>query len=804
MEKTMIMLLLLLGSWMTMCAQEVKVYDMATLQPLSDVAVISAGRQVAAVTNHRGRVVLPVMEPGDSITFSHVSYLSRTLSYSELQRMEYRVMLTEMPHASSEVIISASRFEEESRDVAQQVQVIRQSDIRFFNQSTSADLMAQSGNIQVQKSQLGGGSPIIRGFETNKVLIVVDGVRMNNAIYRGGHLQNIITLDNMAMDKVEILFGPGSVVYGSDALGGVMHFHTRNPILSDSDELAVTGGAFLRYGSAANEQSGHVSFSIAGKKFGSFTSLTHSDFGDLRQGAVRNPFYGDWGKRPWYVDRINGRDSIVVNENENVQVGSAYRQIDLLQKFLFRQNDKVSHILNFQYSTSSDVPRYDRLTLLSGSNPRFAEWYYGPQERIFASYSVQFRDGGRFYDEGRITLGYQAISETRHDRRFNQDVRNNRYEDVTVLTLNADFARHIGEHEIRYGMDAWINDVTSTARTLNIVTGDEGPLSTRYPDGGSTMRSAAWYVTHAWEISDKLILNDGIRINQVDLNASFRDKQFFPFPFDEITQSNINLNGNIGLVYLPAKKWRISMMAATGFRAPNVDDLSKVFESVPGRVIVPNPDLKPETTYNLDLGVQREGNGIAVGFNAFYTWYRDAITVRPGLFEGQDSIDFDGQLSQVTTTVNDNRAYLYGISAFFRAEFNDHVSFHTTYNYTFGRFQTDTTDYPLDHIAPAFGRSSLMARTRKFRGEFFVMYSAAKRSEDYNLIGEDNASYSADPVNGFMPAWLTLNVRGAYQFNRFLQVQLALENILDHNYRVFSSNISGPGRNFTVTLRSSF
>ncbi|MFN9939723.1 MAG: TonB-dependent receptor, partial [bacterium] len=130
-----------------------------------------------------------------------------------------------------------------------------------------------------------------------------------------------------------------------------MHFHTRNPILSDSDELAVTGGAFLRYGSAANEQSGHVSFSIAGKKFGSFTSLTHSDFGDLRQGAVRNPFYGDWGKRPWYVDRINGRDSIVVNENENVQVGSAYRQIDLLQKFLFRQNDKVSHILNFQYST---------------------------------------------------------------------------------------------------------------------------------------------------------------------------------------------------------------------------------------------------------------------------------------------------------------------------------------------------------------------------------------------------------------------------------------------------------------------
>jgi hemoglobin/transferrin/lactoferrin receptor protein len=444
------------------------------------------------------------------------------------------------------------------------------------------------------------------------------------------------------------------------------------------------------------------------------------------------------------------------------------------------------------------------LTLLSGTAPRFAEWYYGPQERLFASYALQLRNGGIWYDEARITVGFQQISETRHDRRFNQNVRNNRYEEVGVLTLNADFARHIGKHEVRYGLDAWNNDVTSTGNTLNIVTGEEAPLSTRYPDGGSVMRSGALYVTHAWEISDKLILNDGIRYNLVELEARFNDKQFFPFPFSEITQSSGNVNGNIGLVYLPTNRWRISFMAASGFRAPNVDDLSKVFESVPGRVIVPNPDLKPESTYNLDLGIQREGNGITAGFNAFYTWYRDAITVRPGLFDGQDSIDYDGQLSQVTTTVNGNNAYLYGVSAFFHADFNDHVSFHTTYNYTFGRFETDTTDYPLDHIAPAFGRSSITARTKKFRGEFFVMYSAAKRSRDYNLIGEDNASYSADPVKGFMPAWMTLNVRAAYQFNRYLQLQIALENMLDQNYRVFSSNISGPGRNLIVTLRSNF
>ena len=124
----------------------------------------------------------------------------------------------------NEITVSATKFAEHKKYIPQQVLTISAKKMAFFNQQTTAELLTHTGNVLVQKSQLGGGSPVIRGFEANKVLLVVDGVRMNNAIFRGGHLQNVITMDNTILDKTEILFGPSSVMYGSDALGGVIAF----------------------------------------------------------------------------------------------------------------------------------------------------------------------------------------------------------------------------------------------------------------------------------------------------------------------------------------------------------------------------------------------------------------------------------------------------------------------------------------------------------------------------------------------------------------------------------------------------
>ncbi|MDP4683105.1 MAG: Plug domain-containing protein, partial [Crocinitomicaceae bacterium] len=200
-------------------AQTITIIDYNTLQPINNVEVyLKRGEPSIGKSNDKGQIIVKNGSADSSITFMHPLYTTVTIKWTEIKNNEDILKMVENIYSIDEVVISASKFEEKRKDVAQKIQVMRASEIQNMNQSSMADVLANAGNIMVQKSQQGGGSPIIRGFETNKVLIVVDGIRMNNAIYRGGHLQNVITLDNAIMDRTEIVYGPGSVVYGSDAL----------------------------------------------------------------------------------------------------------------------------------------------------------------------------------------------------------------------------------------------------------------------------------------------------------------------------------------------------------------------------------------------------------------------------------------------------------------------------------------------------------------------------------------------------------------------------------------------------------
>lgn len=739
-----------------------------------------------------------------NVEIQHPDYEKYTFQHPGNGAVEITIYLVPNTQTENETVVSANRSLEKRKDVAQKIQVIRAAEMLFQQQTSMADVLSNSGSVFVQKSQLGGGSPIIRGFETNKVLLVVDGIRMNNAIYRGGHLQNCITLDQANMERVEIVFGPGSVIYGSDAIGGVMSFQTKKPIFSSTDQTLVKSSAYLRAFSAGAGFATNAQVNVANQRFASLTSISYASYGDLRQGSKRSAAIGNLGYRPWYVARINGVDSMVVNADSSLQVGSGYSQYDILQKFSFKQKQGMSHHVNLQLSNSSNIDRYDRLTLLSGSKPKFAEWYYGPQFRLLAAYTLELSNATKFYDNARLILAYQGIEESRIDRRFNKATRNHRIENLDIYTLNADFMKKFGSHELRYGAEAFLNLVNSTAYAVDITTGEQTPLDTRYPDGGSRMQGAAIYASHTYEVSDQLIINDGIRLSQVALNAQFNDQTFFPFPFNEIQQNQLALNGNIGLIYMPARKLRMVLNGSTAFRAPNVDDLTKVFESVPGKVIVPNPNLIPEYAFNGELGLQYEiVKNTTIGATTYQTWLTNALTVQKGTFNGADSVLYDGQMSEVLTTTNAGRAKVYGVEAFINTQIAAKWQLFVSYNYTYGRIATDTIPYPLDHIAPAFGKLSLKYAMlqNKLKMEGYVMYSAAKKLEDYNFVGEDNFAYATP--NG-MPGWYTLNLRVIYNLNNTFSIQAACENIMDRNYRMFASNISAPGRNFILTFRGSF
>ena len=700
----------------------------------------------------------------------------------------------------NEITVSATRFEQPGRRSPFQIQTVTREQISFWNQQNTADLLAQTGNVFVQKSQGGGGSPVLRGFEASRVLIVIDGVRLNNAIYRAGHLQNVLRIDPALLDRAEVLFGPGSTLYGSDALGGVMYFQTRNPQLSITNRAQVRPAAYLRYATATGERTAHADVSVGTRRWGFLSSITAASFGDVVQGNNRSATYPDFGKLPQYVavDAAGGADVVVNNADPNRQVGSAYSQIDLLQKVLFQPAEGIRHTVNVQYSTSGNVPRYDRLTETASGKPRFAEWYYGPENRLLTAYRLEATRPHSLFDRLQLTAAYQHVEESRNSRRLDAVSLKNQVENVGVWSVNADLQKRVGTHDLQYGLELTHNDVASTATFTNVKTHAVTAADTRYPNGGSTLQTAAVYFTDAVPLSPVALLTGGLRYSLSNLRASFGDKTFFPFPYNDIHQSPSGLSGNLGLVLTPGNRTKISLLGSSGFRAPNVDDLTKVFESKAGLLVVPNPTIQPEFSYNAELTVnQWVGDRIRIDATLYTTWFDNAIVVDAFTLNGASTVDYAGQPSKVTAAQNKGRATIRGFNLGTLVRLTDRLTFSGTVNGTSGHLVNDKNT-PLDHIPPTFGRVSLAYRTTRFQVEAFTLFSDWKRIAEYNPDGEDNGQY-ATPDG--MPGWATANVRGSVRIGRALSAQVAVENIFDANYRTFASGFSAPGRNVSVTLR---
>jgi hemoglobin/transferrin/lactoferrin receptor protein len=702
-----------------------------------------------------------------------------------------------------EVIIYSNKFAESKKNLVQKIDVLSAQRIAQLNSQNTGDLLINSGNVFVQKSQQGGSSPVVRGFEASRVLLVVDGIRMNNAMYRAGHLQNVITVDQNMLERVEVLYGPASTLYGSDALGGVVHMRTKMPKLSTTDKLLWTGTAFTRYSSANNEKTGHLDLSVGGGKLAWLQSYNYSDFDDMRMGDNYPDDYPDFGRRSQYIETKEGVDYLVTNSDDRIQRFSGYKQWDITQKLLYKPSANTSHTLNLQHSNSSDIPRYDRLQDRRNGALRWAQWYYGPQQRTLAAYEVNVDSVG-FFTNMRSIVSYQHIEESRHQREYRRyDRLDNRYETLNVVAAVVDARKLWSQHELTVGADVQLNDLRSSANRVNIQTGAASPLDSRYPNGENRMNYYGIYGQHIYKFGDgKWVLNDGIRLQVISLRSTIGDNSFFQFPFTKIEQNNAAVTGNIGLVYMPADGSRITFGVASGFRAPNIDDASRVFESSNNQLIVPNPGSKPEYTYNVDLGIsQAVAERVRLEATGFYTWFRNAIALAPYQLGSKDSAFYNGGMVRVFANQNVNRAFLYGFNAAVTVDFTKALRLYSTINYTYGRLREKNGEVPLDHIPPVFGKTSVSYTGGRISAEAYALYNGWKRLKDYNSNGEDNLQY-ATPEG--MPSWLTLNLKAGVNLHRYLTLQAGVENILDRNYRYFASGFSAPGRNICLALRSTF
>jgi len=804
MKKIVLFLFCTIGLCMGASAQVLTVKDLESGLPLANASLSSEALRVFVTTDLNGQADISGFNGAEKIEIRYFGYKTTIQSYADLLQAQLIVALSPSKISLDQVVISASRWNQNRRDIPSRVSVISAHDVALQNPQTAADLLGASGEVFIQKSQQGGGSPMIRGFSTNRLLYAVDGIRMNTAIFRSGNIQNVISLDPFATERTEVFFGPGSIIYGSDAIGGVMSFETLSPKLAKTDKPLVTGNALSRFSSANKEKTAHFDANVGWKKWALLSSVSSVDYGDLRMGR----FGPDEYLRPFYVQRQNSTDIVVTNDDPMVQRPTGYAQINMMQKVRFKPSEKWDIQYAFHYSTTSDYSRYDRQIRLRNGLPRSGEFYYGPQVWIMNNLSITHSASHGLYDQMTIRLARQFFEESRIDRDLNRTERRIRVEKVNATSANVDFLKTLNlKHKLLYGLEAVIDEVKSSGRNVDVSSNKSAVGPSRYPQ--STWSSYAAYLNYQWQASNQLVFQTGFRYNNFVLDADFSNNlAFFPFPFSKAELHNAALTGSLGFVFNPNDDLSISANASTGFRSPNVDDVGKVFDSTPGSVVIPNPDLKAEYAYNFELGIAKIfGDALKIDLTGFYTTLENAMVRRNATLNGESQISFNGTLSQVQSIQNAAVANVYGIQAGLEWKIAKGLSFSTQFNFQKGEEELDNgTKSPSRHAAPWFGISRLNYLTNGLNLQVYAQYSGEVSYENLSDEGRAMDYIYAIDANGkpYSPSWYTLNFKVLYPIDEKFILTGGVENLTDQRYRPYSSGMVAPGRNVILAISLKF
>ncbi len=779
-------------------SQEIKVVDKNN-EPIYNVSFYKKDLSKGVFSNFNGEVNLSIFKLNDTIIVQHPTFIKIINSKSKIVK-EKIIILKEKIININEVVFSVNKWNENLSDVSNKILSITEKNIKELSPQSSADLLEKTGEVYIQKSQLGGGSPMIRGFSANRVLLSLDGIRLNNAIYRSGNIHNIISIDPNALEGVEVLYGPASVMYGSDAIGGAINFKVKDPKFSISNKIKINGTQNIQYNSSSKSKHYNVFFNIGFKNISSSTSISFNNYDDLKSGSKRKNKYKNFGKRTEYVKRnyIKKIDEIVKNTNHNIQKLSNYSQNNFIQKINFKINNDINLVYGIYYSKSSNIPRYDRLILYDNMLiPKYAEWYYGPNLFIMNKIKINYFVKNKFFDSFKLNFSKQNLEESRISRKFNNLFIKNREEKVSIYSFNLDFDKKKNSSEFFYGYELYTNKINSNAFEKNINTNEEQKISTRYPDKGTNYLINSIYFSYK-KINKNLNYNIGLRGTNTNLKSKISNL-FFNFPFSEININTTSISGSLGVNYNYSKNSSLKFLYSNGFRAPNLDDVGKVFDSEPGNIVIPNVELNAEYANNFEINFITKKNNIEFNTSLYYIKLNNAIIRSDGKFNGLDSIMYDGSLSKVQTLINSGKAYVFGFSYMINYRIDSNLNLKSSLSYN--ESKDFSTKLPLRHSSPVFGQTKITYAKRNIKINYYLNYNGKKDISKFSP-SELNKLYLYTKDGS--PGWVTNNISFNYNINYLAKINFSCENIFDIHYRTYSSGISAPGRNFNIGLNMSF
>jgi outer membrane receptor protein involved in Fe transport len=661
--------------------------------------------------------------------------------------------------------VTGARHDQRLVDSPRQIVVLTAQDIRRRNYRSTPDALADMMGVFVQETNDGSGAPIIRGLVGNQILVMVDGIRLNNSTYRLGPNQYLNTIDLNQIERIEVVRGAGSVLYGSDALGGVVNIITR---AAGREEGAAAIGTrwFSRLSSANTGAIGRGEVSLARGPVGFVGGVTLKNFG---------PLHG-------------GRDT-------GLQTTTGYDEWDADAKAAFQLAAHQEVIVAAQRVTQRNVQRSDVIT--SGTD---LEWMWNPETRslLYTRYSASDLRGP--VEQVSVTVSYQQQAE-RYQRIASSapslEVRH--FDRTRSLGANVQFTSPVGQrHLLIYGVDAYGDRIASRREDVSLTTGASALARGNFADG-ARYRSVAVFLQDEIDVSPRLHVNVGARYSSFHPDALVSDPSTGPLVIDSHQRA---VTGSARALFRLTSAVEIVGGVGQGFRAPNIDDLT-ILGRTGNRFEVPNPALEPEHSVNLEVGMRGRRPGVTGSGTYFRTDIDGLIQREFGTFEGLTFRDLDGDGVRSSSEPlifqrqNAGRARIQGVELEAQVRLAAQWTLSGTVVQMVGTEQI--TGAPLRRIPPTHGRTVLG-------------WSSGHRlwADAYSIFATRQARLAPGDLTdvripaGGTPGFLTFNARGGVTINHTLQATLGLENLTNRTYRTHGSGIDAAGTNVVFGINWMF
>lgn len=669
----------------------------------------------------------------------------------------------ELPDA----LVTATRSRRRSTEVSRALNLVDSGKLADRLPRNAAEALREEMGIMVQKTEHGGGNAIIRGLGSNQVLLLVDGVRLNNSTYRFGNHPYLTLVDNHMLRRLEVVRGPGSVLFGSDAMGGTVNLVTRDPAPGVVG-FEAGGRASARYATADGEKILRAEGDLRAPGLGLSAGATLRETGDLSRGAG--------GGHAW------------LERSPVTQPHSGYAGRDYDAKLAWRPAAGHALALAWQSTRRPEVPRYDRY-----ENEGFHKWLYTPQERDLVYLTYQ---GGPVAMPVRGFLSRHRQEEGREFRRTRTGSETREWGEVVTwgAGIQADHAR--GNHAFIAGVDAYLDRVDSHRKAVDPGTGLATPqIIALYPDG-------SYYGSYGLFLQDEVKLGGGFtatlgaRYSLYRMDFSVPYDPALAFDWSRVEEDFQALTGSAGASWKVAEGVWLVWNVSQGFRAPNLSDVAKTGESKGSTYEIMNPSLGPERLLGFDAGVKLDLGRVKGSAFVHHAEISDLMASAPARYGGSSTYTVNGFTYDLQSKRNVGEAMVSGAEAEAKVRAWAALWLRANLAYVFGH--NSTANDPVGGIPPLMGLFGLKWSAEAFALEAFTRFAG----DQDRLSADDRIDPRIQP--GGTPGWATANLRGDARFWNGMRLALGLENALDRNYREHGSGINAPGRNFTANVQWGF